>query len=159
MRSEGDQRAINALMDEYAIALDMLYAEIKALSPEQLSKVLDDKTEDPDCRSIQTILQHVLQSGYGYVVEIDNYAGGSSKRAEYPIYGSSEKFIAELKKMQKHNQQFFADNPQIPLYEKDNDKKLLTRWGQSFDVDQLLEHAVMHVHRHRRQIVNFKKLL
>ena len=30
-----------------------------------------------------------------------------------------------------------------------------TGWGQTFDVEQLLEHAVMHVHRHRRQIERF----
>ena len=30
-----------------------------------------------------------------------------------------------------------------------------TGWGQTFDVEQLLEHAVMHIHRHRRQIERF----
>jgi len=159
MRSKGDQGAINALMDEYAKALDELYAEIKDLSPEQLTKVVDHETEDEDCRSIRTILHHVLQSGYAYVVEIDKYGGGSSKRQERPVSESSGEYITALKEMHQSNAAFFEKRQDIPLYEKDNAKKLVTRWGQSYDVDQLLEHAVMHIHRHRRQIVNFKKLL
>jgi len=159
MRNEGDQRAINALMDEYAKALDELYSIIEPINSVDLAKVLDSETKDPDCVSIQSILQHVLQSGYGYVVEIDQYGGGDSKRQEHPKHESSAAFIDALKAMHQHNVDFFAERQEIPLYEKDVNKKLVTRWGQSFDVDQLLEHAVMHVHRHRRQIVNFKKLL
>lgn len=159
MRKEGHQRAINALMEEYAKALDELYAEIESITAADLSKVLDQETKDPDCASIQSILQHVLRSGYAYIVEIDNYGGGNSTRQEHPKYNSSADFIDALKKMHQHNVDFFEKHQEIPLYEKDVTKKLITRWGQSYDVDQLLEHAVMHVHRHRRQIVNFKKLL
>lgn len=159
MRNEADQRSINALMDEYSKALEELYAEIQTLSADELSKVLDTKTEDADCRSIQTILRHMLRSGYAYIVEIDNYGGGKSQRAEYSLPESAEQSIADLKTMHQANVDFFEANQHIPLYAKEPEKKVHVRWGQQYDVDQLLEHAVMHIHRHRRQIVNFKKLL
>jgi hypothetical protein len=47
----------------------------------------------------------------------------------------------------------------LKLEELDNEKKILTRWGQVFDYDQLLEHAIVHILRHRRQIERFKIML
>ena len=41
------------------------------------------------------------------------------------------------------------------LEESDNIKKLTTRWGQMYNIEQLLEHAIVHVLRHRRQIERF----
>jgi len=159
MREVGHQRAINALMEEYEKALNELYVEISPLNQDELIKVLDADTEDADCRSIQTILRHILQSGYGYIVEIDKYGGGTSQRKHYDLHQTCDEAILALKAMHFHNVQFFENNQHIPLYEKEASKRLVTQWGQNYDVDQLLEHAVMHVHRHRRQIVNFKKLL
>ena len=34
-------------------------------------------------------------------------------------------------------------------------KKIITSWGQRYDIDQLLEHAIVHVLKHRRQIERF----
>jgi hypothetical protein len=30
-----------------------------------------------------------------------------------------------------------------------------THWGQTYDLEQLLEHAIVHILRHRRQIERF----
>jgi len=32
-----------------------------------------------------------------------------------------------------------------------------SRWGQRYDLEQLLEHAIVHVLRHRRQIERLKQ--
>ena len=159
MRKEGHQRAIDALMDEYGKALDELYAQIENLQAEEMAKILDPKTDDADCKSIQSILRHVVESGHGYIVEIDRYGGGKSERQSYALPKNASAAIEALKNMYQANLDFFENNQHIPLYAKEPEKKILVRWGQRYDVDQLLEHAVMHVHRHRRQIVNFKQLL
>lgn len=39
------------------------------------------------------------------------------------------------------------------------DKKILVRWGQLYDVEQLFEHAIVHILRHRRQIERFLLIL
>jgi len=33
--------------------------------------------------------------------------------------------------------------------------KMIVRWGPQYDLEQLLEHAVVHILRHRRQIEKF----
>ena len=57
--------------------------------------------------------------------------------------------------MFQYNVQLFDDYPTIPLEEYDNEKKILVRWGQRYDVEQLIEHAIVHILRHRRQIEKF----
>jgi hypothetical protein len=32
---------------------------------------------------------------------------------------------------------------------------LLTGWGQHYDIEQMMEHAIVHVLRHRRQVEKF----
>jgi hypothetical protein len=54
-----------------------------------------------------------------------------------------------------YTERVFADYPTANLDERSDAKKIHTRWGQVYDIDQLLEHAVMHIHRHRRQIQRF----
>jgi hypothetical protein len=34
-------------------------------------------------------------------------------------------------------------------------QKVLVRWGQRYDIEQLFEHAIVHVLRHKRQIERF----
>ncbi len=43
------------------------------------------------------------------------------------------------------------------LKDKDfeNPEKLTTSWGQKYDLEQLIEHAIVHVMRHRWQIEKF----
>ena len=33
--------------------------------------------------------------------------------------------------------------------------KIIVRWGPQYDLEQLLEHAIVHIIRHRRQIEKF----
>jgi chromosomal replication initiation ATPase DnaA len=42
------------------------------------------------------------------------------------------------------------------LEQSDNSLKMKTRWGQVYDIEQLTEHAVVHILRHKRQIVNLR---
>ncbi|GAA0876467.1 hypothetical protein GCM10009118_28770 [Wandonia haliotis] len=50
----------------------------------------------------------------------------------------------------------FNDYPELKLTEFDLNRKIKVRWGQTFDVEQLMQHAIVHVLRHRRQIEIFK---
>ena len=61
-----------------------------------------------------------------------------------------------LKKMFKFNEELFNDYPNLELYEYNPNNKIHVRWGQKYDIDQLFEHAIIHILRHRRQIEKFK---
>lgn len=45
------------------------------------------------------------------------------------------------------------------LEEFDERKKIKSSWGQVYDIEQITEHAIVHILRHRRQIEKFKVLL
>ena len=57
--------------------------------------------------------------------------------------------------MFQYTEKVFTDYPELPLEVFAEDQKMLVRWGQRYDVEQLLEHAIVHVLRHRRQIERF----
>ncbi len=159
MKQYRNNDAIGAILDEYEKALTELENVIVDLTNEDLITIVDDKTEDPDCKSIQTILTHVIRAGYCYVIEIRISLGEQIDFVERKALNTVDQYEVELKKMFKYNEQLFNDYPNINLEEYDSEKKILVKWGQRYDVEQLFEHAIVHVLRHRRQIERFLILL
>ena len=151
--------AIKALLDEYKKAINELIEVIKPIDKDALSTIVDHKTEDPDCRSIQTVLTHVVRSGFGYTIYIENSIGLNKPRLEGEILTDAGKYIDALNLMYAYCEDFLKKNPGIAIEQMDNTKKITTNWGQQYDIEQLLEHAIVHILRHRRQIEKFKKLL
>jgi len=148
--------AVGALLDEYEKALTELKELIENLSNEQLTTIVDQETEDIDCRSIQTILSHVVGSGYTYVIEVRKYMGEQLDYKKTEVLDNVLLYASALDKMFAFNVKLFLDYPEIQLEEYSANKKMTVRWGQKYDVEQLLEHAIVHVLRHRRQIERFK---
>ena len=60
------QGGLGAILDEYKKASEELIQVLGNISEEYFVKIVDSKTEDEDCRSIQTVCRHVIRSGYGY---------------------------------------------------------------------------------------------
>lgn len=147
--------AIGALLDEYERALNDLKNVLSTITHTELITIVDEKTTDVDCRSIQTILAHVVRAGYNYVTYIRNDQGESLDfRISMPL-DSAAAYKDALDAMFAYNVQLFEDYPNLKLEEYDTSKKMLMRWGQYYDVDQLMEHAIVHILRHRRQIERF----
>lgn len=150
-----DNGATGALLDEYERAISDLQAVIQDVTLEELVQIVDKETKDPDCHSIQTILTHVVRSGYCYVIEIRKHLGETIEYIDRKQLDTIEAYQASLNEMFQYNEKLFEDYPNLKLEEMDNDKKMLVSWGQLFDVEQLLEHAIVHILRHRRQIERF----
>ncbi|MBL7817835.1 MAG: DinB family protein [Saprospiraceae bacterium] len=147
--------AIGALLDEYERALRDMKTVIETVTPTELTTIADTVTKDPDCLSIQTVLAHVVRSGYGYAIYIRNHAGERLPFCETHLLDSSEAYNQAIDAMFAYNVQVFDDYPNMDIEELDDSKKIVTRWGQRFDAEQLLEHAIVHILRHRRQIERF----
>ena len=120
-----------------------------------LSAIVDLKTKDEDCRSIQKILSHVIAAGYSYVVHIRNSKGEQVTFPEYESYKNISSYENALDRMFKYNVQFFEDYSDINLDDYEA-HRFTVRWGNIYDIEQLYEHAIVHVLRHRRQIERFK---
>lgn len=155
-RSNG---AIGALLDEYEKALDELIVTISNLNQEALTGIIDSETKDEDCKSIQNILTHVVQSGYTYVVEIRKWLGENIEYRNKIKLLTAEGYKLALEEMFKFNEKLFFDYPNLELCEYNPNKKINVRWGQNYDIEQLLEHAIVHILRHRRQIEKFEEII
>lgn len=147
--------AIGALLDEYEKSINELKAVIADVTFDELIEVVDHETKDPDCRSIQSILTHVIESGYTYVVEIRKWMGEDLDYVEKQRLSSIKHYNVALDEMFIFNEKLFEDHPRIRLEEYDASKKFKVRWGQRYDVEQMIEHAIVHILRHRRQIERF----
>jgi len=145
--------AIGALKDEYERAAEELVNLVGNISETDFTKIVDAVTKDEDCRSVQTIVSHVTNSGYGYANYIRDWFSIPKSSPEIRLISQNE-FSTELDKMLAYTSETLQDK-----WELTDDEimkvKMIVRWGPQYDLEQLLEHAVVHILRHRRQIEKF----
>jgi len=144
--------AIGALMDEYERVALELKNLLSTISQEEFIKVCDTATKDEDCRSIQTIMKHVVRAGYGYLDQVCIFLGKPVSVHNYHIYNVFHS-IDELEKMIAATSETVADNLKM-TEEKILATRMETRWGL-YDIEMMFEHAIVHILRHRRQIEKF----
>jgi len=149
--------AIGALLDEYEKAVKELILVIRDVTNSDLILIVDNETKDEDCKSIQTILTHTVGAGYNYVIAIRKWLGEELNYKDKELLSSVGDYSSALDDMFKFNEKLFEDHPIIQLEEYDPNKKINVKWGQKYDVEQLFEHAIVHILRHRRQIERFKE--
>jgi uncharacterized damage-inducible protein DinB len=150
MRTEYRKGAIGALMDEYERAAAELSALVERLSDAQYEAECDPHTDDPDCRSFQNIVSHVVRAGYGYASYIRSAFGMPAAPPERRVIAKREAPEA-ISAMLRHTAETLEGRWQM------SDEEICavvieSRWGPRYDLEQLLEHAIVHVLRHRRQI-------
>jgi uncharacterized damage-inducible protein DinB len=153
------QGAVGALLDEYERAISDLKKAIESIPDETLARIADTNTTDEDCRSVQTILSHVLYSGYGYAVSIHNYQGHHVERPVKQFHDTVQQYLDDLDNLFLFTESIFNEIGNDELEQMDNSRKIKTGWGQVYDIEQLTEHAIVHILRHRRQIEKFKLFL
>lgn len=151
--------AVGALLDEYERATGDLLRVIEAVSNDELVRVADAQTSDENCRSIQTVLSHVVSSAYSYAIYIQSHSGVLTVRPEKVFHLSAERYVADLEKAFAFTACVFNEVKDDELERFDAGDKIMTGWGQLYDIEQLMEHAIVHILRHRRQIERFRIIL
>jgi uncharacterized damage-inducible protein DinB len=145
--------AIGALMDEYERAASDLRRLIERIPEDDFVRVVDEQTTDDDCRSVQTIVSHVVRAGCGYADYIREQFSIASTRPENKLLSyqeSLEQLDATLQYMAQTLEGRWGMS-----YEEISSIVINSRWGVVYDMEQLLEHAIVHILRHRRQIEKF----
>jgi uncharacterized damage-inducible protein DinB len=145
--------ALGALMDEYERAGEELARFILRLSDAEFEAVRDLQTHDEDCRSIQTVVHHVVTSGYSYALYLRAALSQPGSRPEVPL-GTRTESVEQLKAMLAYTAATLEGRWEMPD-EQISAVRIQSRWGETYDFEQMLEHAIVHVLRHRRQIERF----
>lgn len=145
--------AVGAMMDEYERAAAELLDVIAPLSDEAFEAIRDTETEDEMCRSIQTVMQHVIRSGYGYA----NYfrtAFGMEPGAPESTPPRQVEVAPRMAAMLAYTEATL-EGRWLMTDDEMTAVRMEVRWGPVYDFEQLFEHAIVHVLRHRRQIQRF----
>jgi hypothetical protein len=146
-------RMVLALMAEYKDVASVYNQIISDLATEQFLTVFDPDAKDPDCSSILTITEHLVSSGYAYI----NYINAKLEVAKFTYVSTisdTSSGVHELNAMLKFTEVslekiLHLENEEIEHWRYD------TSWGVLFDFEQIMEHAIVHIMRHRRQIQEF----
>lgn len=141
---------LGALMDEYERASSDLKLVLRDISEDDFTSILDKQTEDESCRSVQTIMTHVVRAGYGYADYIRDQFG-IPKASPSSTLVPHRDVEAQVDAMLDYSAKTLDGR-----WEMTEDEwvgiGIDTHWGVRYDLEQLLEHAIVHILRHRRQI-------
>ncbi len=141
------------MMDEYERAASELKLLLQQISEDDFTRIVDAETKDEDCRSIQTIITHVVRAGYGYADYIRQWFSVASTRPESVPVSHSEA-VAKIDAMLTYTVQTLEGKWEMKDEEIEG-VAMKTRWGVTYNLEQLLEHAIVHILRHRRQVERF----
>jgi uncharacterized damage-inducible protein DinB len=140
-------------MDEYERAASELERLVEQIPEDDFVRVIDPQTKDEDCRSVQTIMSHVVRAGYSYADYIREQFSMASTRPENKLLSRRES-LEQLNAALEYTVQTLDGRWEMSG-EEISATVIKSRWGVVYDVEGLLEHAVVHILRHRRQIERF----
>jgi uncharacterized damage-inducible protein DinB len=143
-------------MDEYERAAAELKLLLQGISEDQFIQIIDAQTRDEDCRSVQTIITHVVGAGYSYADYIrEAFSIPSSRPAR--ILLSRREAEDQINAMLDYSVQTLEGRWEM-TYDEMGGIVIDSSWGVRYDIEQLLEHAIVHILRHRRQIERLLKM-
>ncbi len=140
--------AIGAMTDEYEKALDELKTVLLRIPDDEFKKIYNNQA-DRDFQSIRNLVLHIIRSGYVYANHIRKRFGNNYTVPEIEII-KTEQGIYKLDEMFDYTVETFEDKWLL------TDDELLntiikTSWT-TYDLEAIIEHAIVHILRHRLQI-------
>ncbi|SKA37019.1 hypothetical protein SAMN04488128_104209 [Chitinophaga eiseniae] len=148
--------AVGALLDIYEQAISDFKAVIEDIPDGMLTVITDPVTADENCRSVQTILTHVVSSGFNYATSIDRLKGHTVETKSKVFHQTIEAYVHDLTNVFAYTEKVFSSIEDNELEQFDDSLKIKARWGQVYDIEQMTEHAIVHILRHKRQLEKIK---
>jgi uncharacterized damage-inducible protein DinB len=148
----GQPGMFGALLDEYARAAEDLCRTVEALSEGRFRR--ERESPDPETVSLQAVCSHVAGSAWSYAEYIRAARDLSPVPRPYPYRKDAVAEPASLRPLLalalRHTE---AAVEGCPTDEAGLEAlRFQVRWGPTYDPEMLLEHAIVHLLRHRRQI-------
>jgi hypothetical protein len=145
------RNAVHAILEEW----DRARLEVVALLPRiRAAEFVNGDPRDASC--VRGILTHVVRAGYNYAKWIcDVLEFPPPRAADLTMLSGREAFARAFEDLRAD---FFAalapltDDHLDPTPGGDPPPHFRARWGEDYGVEQMLEHAICHNLRHRRQL-------
>jgi uncharacterized damage-inducible protein DinB len=140
--------ATGALTDEYEKALLELQIVLSGISNAEFLEIKNPSLSD-NSQSIRNIIAHVVRSGYSYANYIRNRFGEEVFANEFKIV-TIEDASNNLEYMFLYTQETLRDKGH--LTHNDMMHLLIKTSWTTYDLEAMIEHAIVHILRHRLQI-------
>lgn len=140
---------LGALQDEYERAATDLFSLLESMNDQEYVKEHSEESEE--LRSIQKIMFHVVGSAYGYANKIRKTIGVSVTVERPKEVMDRKRVIAALHEALNYSVDTFEGKWLMTDEELDS-MKMKTPWNVEYSLEQMMEHAIVHILRHRRQI-------
>ena len=156
LKRPGLSGPFGALMDEYARAAEDFCRVIEALTPAVYAA--SRPSDDPDTTSIQAICRHAVGAAHRYsdyirkaraLPYVDQYLPDPQSPA------SPSAVRPALAEAMQYTEESLAGWYEDPA--SSESVKFEVRWGPTYDAEMILEHAIVHLLRHRRQIERWQR--
>lgn len=144
---------VGAMMDEYERAASDLVRIVSGISDDEFERIRDPDTVDLNCRSVQTIMNHIIASGYSYADYVRQAFSVPSERPSLAVLDRAGS-LGEFKHMLDYTIRTLEGRWNY-TDEQTGAVRIDSRWGVQYDMEQMLEHAIVHILRHRRQVERF----
>lgn len=141
-----------AIMDEYARAAIGYCRAIETVPPEAFRGQVP--SEDPDTVSLQAIARHTVAAARGYAAYVLKARGlpADAEAALGPVRVESPSDLRpQLAQALRFTERALEGMYDMPWQEVAA-LKFQVRWGPTYDPESILEHAIVHLLRHRRQV-------
>ena len=145
--------ALGAMMDEYERAMRELTQLVGPLSQVAYLQVREADSPVENSHTIQSVVNHVLQAGYAYVHYLREALGVPFEKLDYTVATPLDA-IDELETLASWTAGTF-EGKWLMSYEDMVALQFHVHWGPFYNLEQLLEHAIVHLLRHRRQVERF----
>jgi uncharacterized damage-inducible protein DinB len=149
MNANVSRTAVVALLDEHERAMKRLLAFIKDWDDEKLERTVLDNPK----MTYRHVLQHVASAAYvAYFVWIQRVLGWeivqpAPEREAIQKTRALGDLRSLLRETVPYGQRALAN-----LTNRDLAERHQSNWNQPYTIDQMLEHGVVHVWRHLRQL-------
>ena len=140
--------AIGAMTDEYEKALNEFTGLLNTITDSVFVRIINNSVEE-NFQSVRNIVFHVVKSGHGYANHIRTRFQNPLTKTEIRIENIQEA-ILELDKMFQYTVDTFEDK--WLLTDDDLLNTIIKTSWSTYDLEAIIEHAIVHVLRHRLQI-------
>jgi hypothetical protein len=151
----GEPGPFGALMDEYARAAEDFCRVIESVSMDRFLRELPG--DDPDTVSIRAVCRHTVAAAHRYADYVRAARGMPFiDRFELPPERIADPAAVrpELAEMLRYMEKSLAGWYEDPAPAEKATFKV--RWGPTYDPEMILEHGIVHLLRHRRQVERWR---
>jgi hypothetical protein len=138
-------------MDEYARAAEDFCRVVEGFDAARFAA--ERESPDPDCRSARAIARHAASASRGYANEIRRVRGLPTPLArlepdDVRSPSDARRLLREGLRYTEGALEGFYDADEAAL----RAHEFTVPWGVRYDPESMLEHAICHLLRHRRQL-------